>query len=257
MRVYEHSAVHDVADDLHRAHGQGRVARARRVLLATSAYPPLVRAIQRYIVPVYDYALDDRAASTWREDRLARTARASATAATSSTTTGPTADGRILFGGWDAVYRYGGPVGPRHDEHDADVREARPALLPHVPAARGRALHPPLGRRDRHLAAASRVFFGTRHGGRLAYATGYTGLGVAAARFGGRTALDLLDGRDTEATRTALRAHQAGPVPARAAALRRRPVHAQPARGGRPQPGPPRPLAASRSTASGSASTPK
>ena len=67
-----------------------------------------------------------------------------------------TADDRILFGGWDAVYRYGGPVGPRHDEHDADLRHARPALLPHLPAARGPALHPPLGRRDRHLVAASR-----------------------------------------------------------------------------------------------------
>src|SRR6185436_20462012 len=34
----------------------GRV-RARRVLLATSAFPPLLRAIRRYVVPVYDYAL--------------------------------------------------------------------------------------------------------------------------------------------------------------------------------------------------------
>ena len=46
------------------------------------------------------------------------------------------------------------------------------------------------------------MFFGTSHQGRLAYATGYTGLGVAATRFGGRTAVDLLDGKDTEATRT-------------------------------------------------------
>ena len=31
--------------------------RARKVLLATSAYPPLLRAIRRYVVPVYDYVL--------------------------------------------------------------------------------------------------------------------------------------------------------------------------------------------------------
>ena len=67
------------------------------------------------------------------------------------------------------------------------------------------------------------VFFGTAHGGRLAYATGYTGLGV-----GGRPLRrphrrsTCSTARDTEATRTALRPHQAGPVPARAAALRRR-----------------------------------
>ena len=55
------------------------------------------------------------------------------------------------------------------------------------------------------------VFFGTAYGGRVAYATGYTGLGVGAARFGGRTALDLLDGRETEATR--LRYVGSKPVP--------------------------------------------
>jgi glycine/D-amino acid oxidase-like deaminating enzyme len=44
------------------------------------------------------------------------------------------------------------------------------------------------------------VFFGTALGGRVAYATGYTGLGVAATRFGARVGLDLLDGRVTEAT---------------------------------------------------------
>jgi len=34
-----------------------RVGAARGALLATSAYPPLVRAIRRYIAPVYDYVL--------------------------------------------------------------------------------------------------------------------------------------------------------------------------------------------------------
>jgi len=55
------------------------------------------------------------------------------------------------------------------------------------------------------------VFFGTAHGGRVAYAVGYTGLGVGATRFGARVALDLLDGRDTEATR--LRYVRRRPVP--------------------------------------------
>jgi hypothetical protein len=35
----------------------------------------------------------------------------------------------------------------------------------------------------------------------MAYAVGYTGLGVASTRFGARVALDLVDGRDTEVTR--------------------------------------------------------
>ena len=69
------------------AHGQRR--RARRAMLATSAFPPLVRAIRRYVVPVWDYVLVTRAA----ERRAARRrsagsgARASPTWPTSSTTT--------------------------------------------------------------------------------------------------------------------------------------------------------------------------
>jgi hypothetical protein len=44
------------------------------------------------------------------------------------------------------------------------------------------------------------VFFGIAIDGRVAYAVGYTGLGVGASRFGARVALDLLDRRQTEAT---------------------------------------------------------
>jgi glycine/D-amino acid oxidase-like deaminating enzyme len=55
------------------------------------------------------------------------------------------------------------------------------------------------------------VFFGTAHDSRVAYAVGYTGLGVGATRFGARVGLDLLDGRDTEATR--LRYVRRKPVP--------------------------------------------
>jgi len=47
------------------------------------------------------------------------------------------------------------------------------------------------------------VTFGTAFDGRLAYAVGYTGLGVGSTRFGARTALDLADGLETE--RTSLR----------------------------------------------------
>ena len=55
------------------------------------------------------------------------------------------------------------------------------------------------------------VTFGTAHGGRTAYAVGYTGLGVGATRFGARVALDLLDGADTERTR--LRLVRTRPLP--------------------------------------------
>ena len=46
------------------------------------------------------------------------------------------------------------------------------------------------------------VFWGRAMGGRVAYALGYTGLGVAASRFGASVMLDLLHGRNSLATRT-------------------------------------------------------
>jgi glycine/D-amino acid oxidase-like deaminating enzyme len=44
------------------------------------------------------------------------------------------------------------------------------------------------------------VFWGKAMGGRIAYASGYTGLGVAATRFGAEVMLDLLDGKRSKAT---------------------------------------------------------
>ena len=88
------------------------------------------------------------------------------------------------------------------------------------------------------------VMFGKALGGRAVFAVGYTGLGVAASRFGAQVALDLVEGRDTERTRLGMVRSQADPVPARAAALGRH--HAHPARpgAGRPPRRPPRSLAA-------------
>jgi glycine/D-amino acid oxidase-like deaminating enzyme len=207
VRVYEHSAVDHITESHDVITALGRV-RARRVLLATSAYPPLVRAIKRYVVPVYDYALVtepvDLSAVGWKHRqgigdggnqfhyyRL-------------------TADNRILYGGWDAVYRYGGPVAARHDDHDPTFATLSKHFFHTFPQLEGtRFTHRWGGAID--TSSRFSVFFGTAFGGRLAYATGYTGLGVAATRFGGRTALDLLDGRDTDATR--LRYVRSKPIP--------------------------------------------
>ena len=75
-----------------RGRGRGRRAggrvRARRVLLATSAFPPLLRAIRRYVVPVYDYALvTEPLDAAQREASAGAGARGSPTGPTSSTTT--------------------------------------------------------------------------------------------------------------------------------------------------------------------------
>ena len=55
------------------------------------------------------------------------------------------------------------------------------------------------------------AFQGTALGGRVAYSLGYTGLGVAATRFGANVMLDLLDGRASPAS--ALKAVRSKPLP--------------------------------------------
>ena len=74
-RLHEHSAVTHLRDDgalvlAETAHGH---VRARRCVLATNAYPPLLRRIGAYVVPVYDYVLmtepltdEQRASIGWR-----------------------------------------------------------------------------------------------------------------------------------------------------------------------------------------------
>ncbi len=158
--------------------------------------------MRRYIAPVYDYALmteplsaEQRSAIGWKHRqgvgdganqfhyyRLSK-------------------DNRILLGGYDAVYRYGGPVDPKLRRLRPQLRHALAALLHDLPAAGGHQVHATAGAARSTPAAASAPSSARRTTGRTAYAVGYTGLGVAATRFGAQTALDLLDGKDTEATR--------------------------------------------------------
>jgi glycine/D-amino acid oxidase-like deaminating enzyme len=55
------------------------------------------------------------------------------------------------------------------------------------------------------------AFFGTARDGRVAYAAGFTGLGVAATRFAAEVMLDELEQRDNE--RTSLRMVRERPLP--------------------------------------------
>jgi glycine/D-amino acid oxidase-like deaminating enzyme len=121
-----------------------------------------------------------------------------------------TADNRILFGGYDAVYRYGGPVRTDLDDDEHSFAMLSQHFFTTFPQLEGlRFSHRWGGAID--TCSRFSAFFGTAHGGRTAYALGYTGLGVASTRFGAQTALDLLDKRETEATR--LKYVQTKPVP--------------------------------------------
>lgn len=189
----------------------GGSVRARRVLLATSAFPPLLRSLRHYIAPVYDYVLVTEPLSA---EQLASIGWADRQGIGDPGNQFHyyrlTDDNRILWGGYDAVYRYGGPVGPDHDQHDATFARLAQHFAITFPQLEGvRFTHRWGGAID--TCSRFSVFFGTAHGGRVSYAVGYTGLGVGATRFGAQVALDLVDGRQTEAT--ALRYVRSKPVP--------------------------------------------
>jgi glycine/D-amino acid oxidase-like deaminating enzyme len=178
----------------------GGAIRARRVLLATSAYPPLLSRLKHFVVPVYDYVLVSEPLSREQKDAIGwRHRQGIGDAGNQFHYYRQTADDRILWGGFDAVYRRGGPVGAHLDDHDPTFATLSQHFFTTFPQLEGlRFTHRWGGAID--TCSRFSVFFGTAHGGRVAYATGYTGLGVAATRFGARVGLDLLDGRRTEAT---------------------------------------------------------
>jgi glycine/D-amino acid oxidase-like deaminating enzyme len=203
VRIHEHSPASDVSPS---AGGvtvttPGGAVRAQRVLLATSAYPPLLARMRPFIVPVYDYVLMTEPLSAEQKAAIGWSHRQGVEdAGNQFHYYRLTADDRILWGGYDAVYRHGGPVGAHLDDHDPTFAALSQHFFTTFPQLEGiRFTHRWGGAID--TCSRFSVFFGTAYGGRVAYATGYTGLGVAATRFGARVGLDLLDGRDTEATR--------------------------------------------------------
>lgn len=190
--------------------GPGSV-RAGRVVLATNAFPPLLRRLRLMTVPVYDHVLmteplspEQRAAIGWegREGvgdasnlfhyyRLTR-------------------DDRILWGGYDAVHHFGGRIDASLEQRDATHRLLAQHFLETFPQLEGLSFtHRWGGVIDTCTRFAA--FYGTAVSGRVGYALGYTGLGVAASRFGALVVLDLLDGADTERTR--LRMVRERPLP--------------------------------------------
>lgn len=192
---------------------EGGVVDARLALLATSAYPPLVKAISRYVAPVYDYALMSEPLDDSQREAIGWAARQGVSdLGNQFHYYRLTGDGRILWGGYDAVYRYGGPVSPALDDHEPTFAKLSQHFFAAFPQLEGlRFGHRWGGAID--TCSRFSVFFGKALGGRVAYALGYTGLGVCASRFGARVGLDLLDGRVSEASELTLVRRRPFPFP--------------------------------------------
>jgi glycine/D-amino acid oxidase-like deaminating enzyme len=202
VRIHERTRVTAAAAG--RLTTPGGTVRAPRIVLATGAYKPLTRSIRRLVAPVYDYVLVTEPLSDTQRAELGWEGRQGiADRGNQFHYYRLTPDGRILFGGYDAIYHFGNRVSPRLDHRAASFALLHDHLIATFPSLAGIGITHAWGG---PIDTCSRfcVTFGRALGGTAVYAVGYTGLGVAATRFGARTALDLLDGADTERTRLKL-----------------------------------------------------
>jgi glycine/D-amino acid oxidase-like deaminating enzyme len=186
---------------------------ADRVALGTNAFPALLRRHRPYTVPVYDYAVMTEPLDAGQLAAIGWHGRQGiGDLANQFHYYRRSADDRILFGGYDAVYRFGKRVRAAH-EHRPDVhRRLVSHLLTTFPQLEGvRVTHRWAGAID--TCTRFCAFYDLAAQGRVAHAAGFTGLGVGASRFAADVLLDLLAGEDTERTRLEMVRRKPVPFP--------------------------------------------
>jgi glycine/D-amino acid oxidase-like deaminating enzyme len=184
------------------------VVRADTVVLAGEAYLTQLRPWHRALLPTYSLIVltepltaDQWAAIGWRNRECVASYRLSIDYLTR------TLDGRILFGGRGAPYRYGSRIEPAFDRDErthAMLRRFVEAWFPSLVGIRfTHAWGGPLGFPRDWLPTFTHD---PRTG--IASARGYTGHGVATANLGGRVLADLITGARTELTELPLVDHR-------------------------------------------------
>jgi glycine/D-amino acid oxidase-like deaminating enzyme len=200
--IYDNSPVSDIQES------SGRLAvttprgsvRASKVIVATNAYRSPIRRMRRLIVPVYDYVLMTEPLTTEQMDSLGWEGREGlADVSNQFHYYRLTTDNRILWGGYDAIYRFGNVVGEQYDQAGGTHQTLAEHFFDTFPQLEGVTF---THRWGGPIATTSQftATWGTSHEGNLSWVGGYTGLGVGATRFGARVALDLVDGRTSEYT---------------------------------------------------------
>ncbi|GAB2449731.1 FAD-dependent oxidoreductase [Nocardioides hungaricus] len=187
--------------------------RADRVALATNGFPSPLRRLRWRTVPVYDYALVTEPLDAVQKEAIGWRGREGVT------DTGNrfhyfrlTADDRVLWGGYDAIYHYRSRIAPELERREETFERLAGQFADTFPTLDGvRFSHAWGGVID--TCTRFFAFYGRAMGGRVVYALGHTGLGVAATRFAAETCLDLLEGRATERTQLSMVRRRPVPFP--------------------------------------------
>ncbi|GAA4860948.1 NAD(P)/FAD-dependent oxidoreductase [Saccharopolyspora rosea] len=202
IRIYERTPVNSLTDARRGvlARTSYGSVRAGRVLLATNGFPPLLRRLRNYVMPVYDHVLATEPLTDRQLESIGwHNRQGISDAGNQFHYYRLTADNRIIWGGYDAIYHYGGAVRDELDVRPETFAKLADHFFTTFPQLEGvRFSHGWGGVID--TCTRFCPFVGTAKGGRIGYALGYTGLGVAATRFASQIALDLMDGRTSEAT---------------------------------------------------------
>jgi glycine/D-amino acid oxidase-like deaminating enzyme len=203
VRVHERTPVRSLVRDGAGVRGdcEGGTVRARQALVATSAFPPLARTIRRHVVPVYDYVLVSEPLDAAQREAIGwRDREGISDSGNQFHYYRLTADDRILWGGYDAIYHFGNRTGRALEDRPATFDTLARQFFATFPQLEGiRFTHRWAGAID--TCSRFAMMLAPILGGRGLYVGGFTGLGVGASRFGAGAALDVLAGRDTEATR--------------------------------------------------------
>jgi glycine/D-amino acid oxidase-like deaminating enzyme len=188
-----------------------QTTRARRVVLGTNAFPSPLRRLRPFTVPVWDHLLATEPLTDQQWTALGWPGgEGISDAGNQFHYYRTTVDRRIVWGGYDALYYYGSDLSPRRTRRPETELILAGHFFATFPQLAGvRFSHAWAGAID--TSTRFTAFWARGLGGKLAAVQGYTGMGVAASRFGAQVALDLVDGRQTE--RTGLTMVRSRPVP--------------------------------------------
>jgi glycine/D-amino acid oxidase-like deaminating enzyme len=215
VRVFEGTSVERLSPsrDGIELHTSGGRLRARKVLLATNAFRSPLRRMRFAVVPVWDYALMSEPLSPSQMAAIGwKNRQGVGDCGNQFHYYRLTHDDRILWGGYDAIYHYGSALRRSHEYRAESLQLLSRQFFETFPQLEGlrfsHAWGGPIGTTTRFCMDTGSAF-----AGRVAWAVGYTGLGVVASRFGARIGLDRLDRPDSPRLKLRLARRRAVPWP--------------------------------------------
>ena len=198
VRIFENTPLaksDPFGDDKMRSTCLGHVITSDKVLMATNAYHNPLKAVNRTTIPVWDYQIATEPLNQQQLDAVGwfKTRHALGNHANMFHYYRVTQDNRITWGGGGAV-RYYFNKGTDFAKH-ADIPERFEQLSKEFFETFPQLEGIKFSHRWSGIIATSTRFCmvpGSTLNGRVAWAVGYTGLGVGASRFGARIGIELL-----------------------------------------------------------------